>query len=169
MIKLKCKIKLKWDYEGWRKLGHNTPFTQRDWNQTLVTRINQCSAHIHKASLRGGADTIRMNSNMFEIIESLEYYNHNGDKKLSKYNVIIDDLIYDDVVYVYNSMIVEDKTYRLVPQIKEKAHTPKATLFSNGTIETELGEVSFKIGTPKEVKEHKKELIAKIKIENYYK
>ena len=50
-------FRARWDYAG---LSNNTSFfgTQKDWNQTLVTRINEVSAQIHKATLRGGATWI---------------------------------------------------------------------------------------------------------------
>jgi len=45
---------LRWDYNGWKRLGSNAvPYTQKDWNQTLITAINQISAQIHKSTLRG--------------------------------------------------------------------------------------------------------------------
>ena len=47
---------LRWDWNGWRKasLAANA-YTQKDWNQTLITKVNQISAQIHKSTLRGGA------------------------------------------------------------------------------------------------------------------
>ena len=48
----------RWDYNVLRK-GTNTYYgVQKDWNQTLVTKINQISAQIHKATLRGGASWV---------------------------------------------------------------------------------------------------------------
>jgi hypothetical protein len=44
---------LRWDYNGWKRLGGNAvPYTQKDWNQTLITAINQISAQIHKSTLK---------------------------------------------------------------------------------------------------------------------
>ena len=42
-------FRARWDYAG---LSNNTSFfgTQKDWNQTLVTRINEVSAQIHSLS-----------------------------------------------------------------------------------------------------------------------
>ena len=47
---------LRWDYNGWRRISQTTSYTQKDWNQTLITAINQLSAQIHKSTLRGGAN-----------------------------------------------------------------------------------------------------------------
>ena len=32
---------LRWDYNGWRRISQTTSYTQKDWNQTLITAINQ--------------------------------------------------------------------------------------------------------------------------------
>ena len=50
---------LRWDYNGWKRgtaANPLTQYTQKDWNQTLITAINQISAQIHKSTLRGGAN-----------------------------------------------------------------------------------------------------------------
>jgi hypothetical protein len=50
---------LRWDYNGWKRGTSANPltqYTQKDWNQTLLTAINQISAQIHKSTLRGGAN-----------------------------------------------------------------------------------------------------------------
>ncbi len=46
-------FRARWDYKG---LSNNANFfgTQKDWNQTLITRVNELSAQIHKSTLRGG-------------------------------------------------------------------------------------------------------------------
>lgn len=55
-------------YLEWDSRPHDrdrTIWTQRDWNQTLITKVNQISVQIHKATLRGGADTIRLGSDLW--------------------------------------------------------------------------------------------------------
>jgi hypothetical protein len=68
----------RWDYNEW-KYGATggTPFmgyTQKDWNQTLVTKINQISAQIHKTTLRGGANWIVVSSEVSAVFDDLEYF-----------------------------------------------------------------------------------------------
>ena len=68
----------KWDYNEW-KYGATggTPFmgyTQKDWNQTLVTKINQISAQIHKTTLRGGANWVVVSSEVSAVFDDLEYF-----------------------------------------------------------------------------------------------
>ena len=56
---------LRWDYNGWKRTasdGGFNAYTQKEWNQTLITRINQLSAQIHKSTLRGGANFIVVSS-----------------------------------------------------------------------------------------------------------
>lgn len=66
---------LKWDYNGWRRMsGYSTNYTQKDWNQTLLTKINQISAQIHKSTLRGGASFIVVSSELSAVLNDLEYF-----------------------------------------------------------------------------------------------
>lgn len=66
---------LKWDYNGWRRMqGFSTNYTQKDWNQTLMTKINQLSAQIHKSTLRGGANFIVVSTEISAVLNDLEYF-----------------------------------------------------------------------------------------------
>lgn len=66
---------LKWDYNGWRRqAGFSTNYTQKDWNQTFMTKINQVSAQIHKATLRGGANFIVVSTEISAMLNDLEYF-----------------------------------------------------------------------------------------------
>ena len=66
---------LKWDYNGWRRMATvSTNYTQKDWNQTLMTKINQLSAQIHKATLRGGANFIVVSTEISAVLNDLEYF-----------------------------------------------------------------------------------------------
>ena len=66
---------LKWDYNGWRRQsGFSTNYTQKDWNQTLMTKINQISAQIHKATLRGGANFVVVSTEISAVLNDLEYF-----------------------------------------------------------------------------------------------
>lgn len=66
---------LRWDYMGWRKtsLAANA-YTQKDWNQTLLTAVNQVSAQIQKATLRGGASFLIVSTEVSAIFNDLEYF-----------------------------------------------------------------------------------------------
>lgn len=66
---------MRWDYNGWRRMGgFSTNYTQKDWNQTFMTAINQISAQIHKATLRGGANWIVVSTEISAMLNDLEYF-----------------------------------------------------------------------------------------------
>ena len=87
----------KWDYNEW-KYGAtgNTPFlgyTQKDWNQTLITKINQISAQIHKTTLRGGANWIVVSSEVSAVFDDLEYFHvSNAAPEQDQYNMGIEKI-----------------------------------------------------------------------------
>ncbi len=87
----------KWDYNEW-KYGAtgNTPFmgyTQKDWNQTLVTKINQVSAQIHKSTLRGGANWVVVSSEVSAVFDDLEYFHvSNAAPEQDQYNMGIEKI-----------------------------------------------------------------------------
>ena len=83
---------LRWDYNGWKRLGSNAvPYTQKDWNQTLITAINQISAQIHKSTLRGGANWIVVSSEISAIFDDLEYFHvSNASPEQDQYNMGIE-------------------------------------------------------------------------------
>jgi hypothetical protein len=87
----------KWDYNEW-KYGAtgNAPFqgyTQKDWNQTLVTKINQISAQIHKTTLRGGANWIVVSSEVSAVFDDLEYFHvSNANPEQDQYNMGIEKI-----------------------------------------------------------------------------
>jgi hypothetical protein len=84
---------LRWDYNGWKRSNQNgfTPYTQKDWNQTLMTKINQISAQIHKSTLRGGANFIVVSSEVSAILDDLEYFHvSNAAPEEDQYNMGIE-------------------------------------------------------------------------------
>jgi len=85
-----------WDYSGSRVntgglSATNGFYTQKDWNQTLITAINQVSAQIHKATLRGGANWIVVSAEVSAILDDLEYFHvSNAAPEQDKYNMGIE-------------------------------------------------------------------------------
>lgn len=83
----------RWDYAG---LRNNANFfgTQKDWNQTLITRVNEISAQIHKATLRGGANWVIVSAEAGAIFDDLEYFNIAGSAQpeAEKYNLGIEKI-----------------------------------------------------------------------------
>lgn len=64
---------LRWDYYGWKNQG-SQKYTEKEWKQTLITRINQISAQIHKSTLRGGANFIVVSPEVSAIFDDLETF-----------------------------------------------------------------------------------------------
>ena len=84
--------KLRWDVNGWRRqAGFSTNYTQKDWNQELVVRINQISAQIHKSTLRGGANFIVVSSEISAVFDNLEYFHvSDASPESDQYNMGIE-------------------------------------------------------------------------------
>lgn len=86
-------FRAKWDYQG---LQNNANFfgTQKDWNQTLITRINEISAQIHKATLRGGANWVVCSAEAGAIFDDLNYFHVDGSSspEQEKYNLGVEKI-----------------------------------------------------------------------------
>lgn len=82
----------RWDVNGWRRqAGYSTNYTQKDWNQELMTKINQISAQIHKATLRGGANFIVVSSEISALFDNLEYFHvSDASAESDQYNMGIE-------------------------------------------------------------------------------
>jgi hypothetical protein len=110
---------LRWDYNGWKRLGSQAvPYTQKDWNQTLITAINQISAQIHKSTLRGGANWIVVSSEISAIFDDLEYFHvSNAAPEQDQYNMGIERVgtlagryqVYRDPYFPANQVLMGHK------------------------------------------------------------
>ena len=82
----------RWDVNGWRRMSaYSTNYTQKDWNQELMTKINQISAQIHKATLRGGANFIVVSSEISALFDNLEYFHvSDASAESDQYNMGIE-------------------------------------------------------------------------------
>jgi hypothetical protein len=109
---------LRWDYNGWRRISATTSYTQKDWNQTLITAINQLSAQIHKSTLRGGANWIVVSSEVSAIFDDLEYFHvSNASPEQDQYNMGIERVgtlagryqVYRDPYFPPNQVLIGHK------------------------------------------------------------
>lgn len=111
----------KWDYNEW-KYGNGglayVGYTQKDWNQTLVTKINQLSAQIHKTTLRGGANWIVVSSEVSAVFDDLEYFHvSNAGPEQDQYNMGIEKIgtlagryqVYRDPYFPPNKILIGHK------------------------------------------------------------
>ncbi len=112
---------LRWDYNGWKRgttANPLTQYTQKDWNQTLITAINQLSAQIHKSTLRGGANWIVVSSEISAIFDDLEYFHvSNAAPEQDQYNMGIERVgtlagryqVYRDPYFPANTLLIGHK------------------------------------------------------------
>ncbi len=98
-----CKFILEWDYLGCKELVETIGYSQNDWNQTLIVRINNIGALIYQSSRRGGPNTLKLHPSLMPLIETLEYYNKDENKIGGRFNIITDDKVEQDIIYVYHS------------------------------------------------------------------
>lgn len=138
---------LRWDYNGWRKTAQaSNAYTQKDWNQTLITKVNQISAQIHKSTLRGGANFLVVSSEIAAIFNDLEYF-HVSDASAEQdtFNMGIEKVgslagryqVYSDPYSPAGSMIIGhkgksllDTGYIYAPYVPLQL-TPTMTNFNN--------------------------------------
>jgi hypothetical protein len=112
---------LRWDYNGWKRAnsgGGFNAYTQKEWNQTLITKVNQVSAQIHKSTLRGGANFVVVSSEVSAIFDDLEYFHvSNASPEQDQYNMGIEKIgslggrytVYRDPYAPANSIIIGHK------------------------------------------------------------
>ncbi len=109
---------LRWDYNGWKRVPQTNAYTQKDWNQTLITAINQISAQIHKSTLRGGANWIVVSSEISAIFDDLEYFHvSNAAPEQDQYNMGIERVgtlagryqVYRDPYFPPNTVLMGHK------------------------------------------------------------
>jgi len=110
---------LRWDYNGWKRVNNGSVnYNQKDWNQTLITAINQISAQIHKSTLRGGANWIVVSSEISAIFDDLEYFHvSNAAPDQDQYNMGIERVgtlsgryqVYRDPYFPPNTVLLGHK------------------------------------------------------------
>ena len=85
---------LRFDWQGWkRQAGFSTNYTQKDWNQMLITKVNQISAQINKSTLRGGANWIVCSSEISALFDDLEYFHvTDASAEQNQYNMGIEKI-----------------------------------------------------------------------------
>lgn len=160
MDKNDCKFNIEWDYLGWNdtELG-SALYSQRDWNQTLMTKINQISANVHQSALRGGANKIIIPKKLYPLFETFEYF-WNGQLS-GRYKVIVDDQLTFKFGIKYN--FNTDNVIYVFREVEGIVLIPKFQSNPDG-----IDEVSFRFPENNdEIIEHKKCLNGSITILNY--
>ena len=109
----------RFDVNGWRRMAaFSTNYTQKDWNQELMTQVNQISAQINKATLRGGANWIVVSAEISALLDNLEYFHvTDASAEQNQYNMGIEKVgslsgryqVYVDPYAPHWSMIIGHK------------------------------------------------------------
>jgi len=85
----------RWDYKGYDKrvLGGGIALTRKDYNQELITVVNQISAQIQKSTLRGAANWMVVSPEIGAVLNDLEYFHAtNADPEETKYSLGIEKI-----------------------------------------------------------------------------
>ncbi len=110
----------KWDYRGYEKRinAGGIALTRKDYNQELLTIVNQISARIQQTTLRGGANWIVVSPSIGAVLNDLEYFHvTNADPEETKYSLGIEKIgslqnrytVYVDTYAPNNTMLIGHK------------------------------------------------------------
>jgi len=107
----------RWDWNGYTKRS-TTGISRKDYNQELVTVINQVSAQIQKATLRGGANWIVVSPEVAAVFNDLEYFHvSNASPEETKFSMGIEKIgalqnrmqVYVDTYAPANTILIGHK------------------------------------------------------------
>ena len=84
----------RWDHNGYkRQVATPSRYTQKEWNQLLVTDINKLSAQIMKSTLMGGADWIVVSPEIGAVLNDLQnFYVTDASANNQKYTMGIEKI-----------------------------------------------------------------------------
>lgn len=78
----------RWDAKGFLRFPNSNPYTQKSWNQTLITEINRISAMIQASTLRSGANFIVVSPEVSALFDDLSTYQvSNADPNSDRYSL----------------------------------------------------------------------------------
>jgi hypothetical protein len=136
--------KLTWDYLGHREhVAYNDFQFQKDWNQTIVTKINQLSTQIHMSTLIGGDNKIKIHPRLLLLFDTMEYFRTSEDGKMTlagKYEFILDDSQEKNTLLLYHETdeFKRLKESNLVMVIKVDGSEHTILFVKNGSYEHTL-------------------------------
>jgi len=87
-------------------------YTQRDWNQTLTTEINQISAQIHRSSNNGGANRLIVSCEVLGVLLTNEYFDCETMMLGGRYEVISNIYLATDIMIVCKKQTDEKEYFR---------------------------------------------------------
>ena len=111
-----------WDYNN----PDETLLSRRDYNKTLITKINYISNLIHRGSIRGGADTIYIHPDIEELFYN-DWYDMNLKTLISRYQIVLDDSMSRNVIKLENKKVLGNLV--AIPRLQEEGHPDGDPLF----------------------------------------
>lgn len=93
---MEFKHVIEWDYLGYNNLGKSYSSPQTDWNQTLQTAINIITNNMIKEQIGFEEINLYCNEKVFNIIQTLEYFNPKLNK-LNRFNIIVINIEEDNI------------------------------------------------------------------------
>jgi len=116
------KHRREWDY-------HNPDiirFSRREYNKTLITKINYITNLVHRGSLWGGVDTITIHPSIEALFYGEWYYD--GTRMLiCRYQVVLDDSMSRDVIKLENKKVLDNLI--VIPRLLEEGNPAGDPLF----------------------------------------
>ena len=160
-----------WDYKGY---DPDSGYVQKDWNITLITKINRLSTKIHRKTLRGGGDTIIANPRFKPLLMANLLYDEidgdNGDSVFGRYRVHYDDSIPNDEIRLLYNTTLEYMVRKKDGVEKKFMYISDNVVEPNGNM---MGEVSFRLYDFDNeedlpiINEHLSKITSKVVISNY--
>lgn len=154
MLPTNVSLNLTWDYKTPSNL--KAFFVEpKDWNQTLITKINELSTAIMQRSYSNDGFEVVVSPEALEILKTFEYYDDENKTIGVRYKISVDSYIPPSIIYVYSN------SFKNLKEIKY-------TVQPEGSNELlELRTKSINECSEEEVQEYKSKLIGKIEILNF--
>jgi hypothetical protein len=131
-----------WDLRGWMGVEEPTPNAQREWNKTLLQKINLISDKIKQSSLRGGADTIIIHPEL-EVLFHPDHYDDFRKILMGVFNVLIDPTMDKNRIELNNRGLLADLQYIPVRTENEIEIKPISSITEDEVIKYIEGLVGF--------------------------
>jgi len=116
------KHRVEWDYNN----PDETLLSRRDWNRTLITKINHISNLVHCGSIRGGVDTIIIHPSIEELFYS-DWYFEGTNQLMGRYQIVLDDSMPRDMIKLENSKVLGNLV--VIPRLLEEGNPAGDPLF----------------------------------------
>lgn len=80
MVMVDEMLIVRWDYKGHQNIPQGINYLQHDWNQTLVTKINECRHWLHnqfnRNELTYDFNTLTTTSTSLMVLDSILYFSY---------------------------------------------------------------------------------------------